>query len=109
MIYVGASLDIHSQATFRSQNVCGPLFAMFKNSMEPVYSDELVPPRVKIPPYSVFVARALPRSRVSWKAISGDENWPPSDKDCQKGVDFVAVRAENARPMRPEAGAAMTS
>jgi hypothetical protein len=68
-----------------------------------------VPPSVKSPPNSELVARALPLSRVSWKANSGDVNRPLAVRDCQKGVDFVAVSAENASPIRPDAGAAITS
>ena len=49
-------LGIHSQAKFKSQNVGEPLFGIFKNSMLPLYNEELVPPSVKMPPYAVSVA-----------------------------------------------------
>jgi hypothetical protein len=101
-------LDIHTQANVKNQNVGDALFGIVKNSMLPVYKEELVPPSVKSPPNSELVARALPLSRVSWKANSGDVNRPLFVRDCQKGVDFVVASVENASPIRPDAGAAKT-
>ena len=89
------------QVMASSQND-GVLTGRSRNSISPVNNDELVPPRVNIPPGSSGDAEASPRYLSIQKLISGAESSPPLAKPCQKGVEPVEAMASYASPIIPD-------
>jgi len=59
------------------------------NSMLPVNKEELVPPRVNVPPGSSLSLV----ERASWNAISGAVSWLSLMSACQNGSFFFFFRA----------------
>lgn len=85
--------------TDNSQND-GVETGMLINSMSPVNSVELVPPRVNTPPETSVCDASV--ARVSQKLISGEESWLVLASVSQKGVAPVEAMVLNARPIIPE-------
>ena len=74
--------------------------------MLPVNKDELVEPRLNVPPGSSCCACASSTNRVSWNAMRGWSRVPSLFASAsQKGVAPDDAIVEKPRPMSPDTGA----